>query len=359
MVICSRSMVMPAFRWVFLVAGIAAGCSSSSATTKNDGSGSDGGSDGAGGSPASHGGGAGGTNTSNASGTNEPAGRAGSAGNASTAERAGSGGSTERAGNAGRAGTAGIAGTSGNAGSTAGGGDAANGSDPFTLAWEDNFDAFESSLWELQTFTFDGNLAQFSTDNVSTSNGILTIHLTPEPSDTSKPYRGVEMRSVKTITYGKVEAKARFAKGSGVVSSLVLIYTPWPADDWNEIDIEHLGKTSQAVQLNCQVYTGPATTPPVTTSVSPTQDPKVITLGFDAEADFHVYAMEWTPTEVRFTADGTLLRTWANEIARMHLPQNILFTIWPSSASSWAGPITTDSAPTSADIDWIKVYERR
>ena len=245
------------------------------------------------------------------------------------------------------------AGAGGAGGAGAGGGGAGDG---FTLAWQDDFDTLDTSRWALQTFSWDGNLAQFSTENASVANGILSIALTPEPSDTAKPYRGVELRSIPTVTYGKVEARLRFAKGSGVISALVLIYTPWPADDWNEIDIEHLGKTSDTAQLNCQVYTGAPTTPPVTQSVSPTQDPLIAPLGFDAEGDFHLYTVEWTPVEVRFKADGALLRTWTTQIARMKLPQNILFTIWASGAADWAGPITAESAPTTADIDWIKVY---
>lgn len=237
---------------------------------------------------------------------------------------------------------------------TAAGGDAGG---SFVLSWQDDFNSLDTSLWALQSFTFGGNLAQFTPDNAKASDGILSINLTAEPTDTAEPYRGVEMRSVKTITYGKVEARIRFAKGPGVVSGLVLIYTPWPADDWNEIDIEHLGNASDGAQLNCQVYTGAPTTKPVTQSVSATQDPQLVTFGFDAEADFHVYAMEWTPTNVRFIADGQVMRTWDKEIARMKLPQNVLFTIWASSAAGWAGAMTPRSAPTSADIDWIKVYD--
>ena len=48
-------------------------------------------------------------------------------------------------------------------------------------------------------------------------------------------------------------------------------------------------------------------------------------LGVDAEADFHQYDIEWTPAGVKYCVDGTLLRT-------------------------------STSAPTSADVDWIKVY---
>ena len=235
-----------------------------------------------------------------------------------------------------------------------GGAPAATGT--FQLAWQDDFDAFDSSRWQLESFTFGGNLAQFTPANAAFKNGLATLSLTPQPSDTAEPYRGVEMRSLQTITYGKIESRIRFAKGSAVVSSLVLIYTPYPADNWNELDIEFLGRYSDRAQLNEQVYEGPPVTPPVSQSVSPTQDPAFVSFGFDPSADFHVYAIEWTPADVRFTVDGALVHTWSAQIARMKLPQNILLTIWASNVASWAGPVGTDTAPTSADYDWIHVY---
>jgi endo-1,3-1,4-beta-glycanase ExoK len=235
------------------------------------------------------------------------------------------------------------------------GGGAATGT--FQLAWEDNFDAFDGTRWALQTHSWDGNLAQFSTANTTFTNGIASLALTPEPTDTVKPFRGVEMRSRDTLTYGKVESRIRFAKGSGVVSSLVLIYTPWPADDWNELDIETLGRYTDRTQLNVMIYTGPPTTPPVAQAVTPTQFPQLTALTFDPTADFHDYAIEWTPAEARFVVDGVVKRTWSEQIDRLKLPQNILLTIWASSAASWAGSIQPDSAPTSADYDWIRVYD--
>ena len=163
------------------------------------------------------------------------------------------------------------------------------------------------------------------------------------------------MRSSKTLTYGKVSARMRFATGSGVVSGLVLFYTPYPNCNWNEIDIEHLGGSSMTSQLNAQVYLG-TPMPSCTTSVSPSQEPLIVNLGVDAEADFHQYDIEWTPAGVKYFVDGTLLRTWTTHIDKLNLPETILLTIWASSAASWAGPITPTSAPTSADVDWIKVY---
>jgi beta-glucanase (GH16 family) len=148
----------------------------------------------------------------------------------------------------------------------------------------------------------------------------------------------------------------RFAHGSGVVSGLVLFYTPYPNCNWNEIDIEHLGDSSNTSQLNAQVFTG-AVNPQCTTSVTPTQDPLVVNLGVDAETAFHQYDIEWTPAGVTTLVDGVALRTWTSRIALMNLPQTVLLTIWASSAASWAGALGSDSAPTSADIDWIKVYD--
>jgi beta-glucanase (GH16 family) len=281
-----------------------------------------------------------------------PAGGTGaaSAGGAGATPAGGTGAAPAGGAGAAQAGSAGAAAAGGTAG---GAGGPSNG--PFTLAWQDDFDSFDASAWQLQTFTWDGNQAQFSTQNAAVSNGVLTISLTAAAEGAAKPYLGVEMRSVKTLTYGKVSARMRFAAGSGVVSGLVLFYTPYPNCDWNEIDIEHLGKSSTTSQLNAQVFLGtPA--PNCTASVTPTQDPQVVDLGFDAEADFHLYDIEWTPDSVNYFADGALLRTWATNISYLKLPETILLTIWASNAADWAGPLTATSAPTSAEVDWIKVY---
>lgn len=261
----------------------------------------------------------------------------------------GTGGSS----NLGTGGTNNVAGASnGGKSNDAGASDAG----PFVLSWQDDFNTLNSSMWSLMTFTFATNLAQFSTQNASVADGILTLNLTNNPNSTTVPYYGVEMRSAKTVHYGKISARMRFASGSGVVSGLVLFYTPYPNCNWNEIDIEHLGKSPTSSQMNAQVFTG-TVVPGCTASVSPTQDPLVVDLGFDAETDFHLYDIEWTPENVKYYADGVLLRTWDANIALMNQPQTILLTIWASSVSSWAGAVDSTTAPTSAQLDWIKVYD--
>lgn len=231
----------------------------------------------------------------------------------------------------------------------------------FDLLFRDDFDTLDTSRWQLMTHSWDTNLALFSSEAVAVEDGQMTLTLLPAPEGTTdngaaKSFLGAEVRSTDTLTYGRVRARAKLAKGSAVISSLVTIYTPWPADDWNELDIECMGKDPRNIQFNAMVYTGPPTTPPVTTPVSPTQDPLVVDLGFDPSEAFHEYTIEWTPEGAFFFVDGELLRTWTKHIELMKLPQNVLLTIWASSAASWAGAVTEETANASAVYDWVELY---
>lgn len=220
----------------------------------------------------------------------------------------------------------------------------------FGLLWEDQFNTIDLSRWSLMTHTWDGNLAQFTASNASTSGGILSLSLTAAPGDTVKPYRGVEMRSVDTLTYGRVESSIRFAAGSGVISALVLIYTPWPPDDWNELDVEFLGKSTGQIQFNHMVNV-----PPADPATGHLQFPVLVTLPFNATTAFHTYVIEWVPGRARFLVDGAVMHEATQEMARMVRPQNILLTIWASDSVAWAGAIDATTAPTSADYDWVRV----
>jgi beta-glucanase (GH16 family) len=236
------------------------------------------------------------------------------------------------------------------------------GEETFTLLYRDDFATLDASRWQLMTHSWGENLALFSAQAASVADGQLTLTLLPAPSGTvddqglAKTFLGAEVRSRDTLSYGRVRARVRFAKGSAVVSSLVTIYTPWPADDWNELDIECLGKNPSATQFNAQVYTGAPTTPPVSVSVSPTQDLISEELGFDASADFHVYTIEWTKSGARFYVDDELRHTWTKNIAKMKLPQNVLLTLWASSSTGWAGPVAAETTGANVVYDWVELY---
>jgi endo-1,3-1,4-beta-glycanase ExoK len=230
----------------------------------------------------------------------------------------------------------------------------------FQLLFRDDFDSLDTNRWQLMTHSWESNLALFSADSVAVADGQMTLTLLDAPNGTSddtgaqKQFFGAEVRSVAAVPYGRVRARARFSSGSGVVSSLVAIYTPWPADDWNELDIEHLGFSPSKVQFNTMVYLGSPVSPD--TSVTPTQFPELMNLGFDASADFHEYEMEWTPEYVQFSVDGINKHRWTEHVDLLGLPQNILLTIWASSSPDWAGPINESTSSANAVYDWVEVY---
>jgi endo-1,3-1,4-beta-glycanase ExoK len=275
-------------------------------------------------------------------------GAAAGAGNTAAAPSAGGGGS----------GAGGSPATGGGGGNGAGS-PAATGS--FELLFRDDFDSLDAARWQLMTHSWDGNLSLFSTQAAAVDAGQLVISLLPAPEGTvddggaAKKFLGAEVRSFDTLTYGRVRARIKFAGGSAAVSSLVTIYTPWPADDWNELDIECLGQAGK-VQLNTMVYLGPPTTPPVTTPVKPTASPTTAAIDFDPSADFHDYEIEWTPRGARFSIDGAEVRNWTEHIDRMKLPQNVLMTIWASDSPSWAGAVTDATGNAKAYYDWIELY---
>lgn len=269
---------------------------------------------------------------------------------------------------------AGIGGSSGGGAATGGtstGGQPASGgagsiptrppAERFTLLFRDDFDTLDPARWQLMTHSWGSNLALFSPDTVSVADGELTITLLAAPEGTvddtgaAKPYLGAEVRSVDAISAGRVAARVKFAKGSAVVSSLVTIYTPWPADNWNELDFECLGKDPTSIQSNIMTYDGPLPAP--STPVAPTMHPLDHPLGFDASADFHEYALEWTPEGAFFLIDGEVVRASNDVTAKLTLPQNVLLTIWASSSPGWVGPVGEDTVGASAVYDWVEVYE--
>lgn len=230
----------------------------------------------------------------------------------------------------------------------------------FTLLFRDDFDTLDTTRWQLMTHSWDTNLALFGSEAVEVSEGEMVLTLLPAPSGTvddtgaEKTFLGAEVRSRDTLTYGRVRARAKFARGSAVVSSLVTIYTPWPADNWNELDIESLGRDPLELQFNAMVYTGPL--PASSTPVSPTQHPSLQDVGFDVSEDYRVYTIEWTPTSAEFFIDDALVHRWDERIELMNLPQNVLLTIWASSSASWAGAVDDTTPGAKAMYDWVELW---
>lgn len=231
--------------------------------------------------------------------------------------------------------------------------------DDFSLLFQDDFDVIDAARWEQGSHTFGENSVQFSPEMVTTESGILRIGLAPNttPEEGERSYLGGEMRTLDTFLYGRFETRAKFAPGSGVVSSLFTFYDHYsdPAlpENWNELDIEFLGGHPKYVNFNVIHWSDGG---------HKTMHPAGAAVDFDPSSDFHVYTIDWLPDVVHFYVDGTLLHSQTREIKdHVNLPQKLMMNVWAvqntPGLNEWAGEFDESALGNAAYYDWVRVYE--
>ena len=164
----------------------------------------------------------------------------------------------------------------------------------------------------------------------------------------AKDYRGAELRTIASYTYGRYEVRMKSALGSGVISSFFTYVANYTGlDSWNEIDIEWMGRYTDRVQFN---------------TITPGQvgHEHLLTLDFDPSTEFHTYAFEWTPVSVTWFIDDQQVYTQQypanSDIITLNRNQKIMMNIWPSNAVNWAGTFNGNILPVYAYYDWVKYY---
>lgn len=229
----------------------------------------------------------------------------------------------------------------------------------------DNMDYYDQSRW----IKADGwsNGAPFNVgwraDHITHANSIMTITLDNQPCPdgcSSKPYASGEYRTNdptgqgnEYYGYGCFEARLKAAAGSGVVTSFFTYNGPLdtpPSGNGkhNEIDIEILGKDTTKMQVNY-----------FTNDIGGHE--YMVDLGFDAAADFHDYAFQWTGIGVQWFVDGGLVYSVANTIGNPTPnstpanggPQKILMNLWTCTDPGWCDPFTY-TVPIRAQYDWVR-----
>lgn len=158
------------------------------------------------------------------------------------------------------------------------------------------------------------------------------------------------------IFFGQVEVKMQAAPGTGIISSVVL-----ESDDLDEIDWEWLGGNNTSVESN---YFGKGNT---------TTYNRAIYYAVDSPTtEMHTYLIDWTEESVKWSIDGTVVRTleYADANGGDNFPQTplrIKLGNWCGGCSSegegtieWAGGNTTfDDAPYIMYVESVKVSRGR
>lgn len=244
--------------------------------------------------------------------------------------------------------------------------------DEWELAWSDEFDgdALDTSKWiyDIGNWGWGNNELQYytegRTENARLENGVLLIEARKNDMGQQWTSARLTTRGKQSFLYGKIELKARVPRERGnwaagwTLGDTYVDELSWPY--CGEIDIlESVGyevddETGDGI-AHCTVHT-PAYYFKINNQISSVKDMKNIA------GEFHTYAVEWTPTEVRGYVDGEHYYTYdKNANAKewpFNIPQNIIVNL--AMGGGWGGAQGMDPDVTSQiyEIDYVRVYQR-
>jgi beta-glucanase (GH16 family) len=228
------------------------------------------------------------------------------------------------------------------------------GSHSFRLHARDTFDQGLGDA-ELGAFTFQGNLAGFSPDNVRLEAGLLKLFLTDQPSGSgvrARAFTGSEYQRNDEQLYGRFVTRMQPHSTAGVITSFFTAFYDFDAD-WNiretaELDIEFVG-TTRAVELAIHW---------IDPQGEAQKASRKVTLPFDAADDFHAWEIEWLPERVAFYVDGKELQRFddSRQMAELAHPQRVMANLWITDAADWAGAFDPRRLPLHVAYDYIETY---
>ena len=242
------------------------------------------------------------------------------------------------------------------------------------LVWQDEFSgsSVDTQKWNFEVNGGGGgnNELQYYTDrpqNASVANGLLTIRALAErycAADGCRDYTSARLttRTKGDWLYGRMEVRARLPGGQGLWPAIWMLPTDWSYGGWaasGEIDILEAvnpGATGGNTIYGTLHYGGAW---PNNTSKGGNTVPASSIID-----NFHVYAVEWEPAQIRFYVDGRLYHTatdWWSSGGAFPAPFNKRFHMLLNVAvgGNWPGPPNGSTRfPQAMDVDYVRVYQK-
>jgi beta-glucanase (GH16 family) len=234
----------------------------------------------------------------------------------------------------------------------------------WTLDWSDEFDgtSLDHGKWVEETGGdgWGNNELEYYTsrsENVRVANGNLIIEARKEAFG-GRDYTSARIKTagLQERAYGRYEARMKIPKGQGMWPAFWMLGNDigtagWPA--CGEIDImENIGKAPATVYgtVHGPGYSGANGFGGSTSLAS----------GALAD-DYHLYAMEWEPTEIRWYLDGKLYHTATPTlVAGKWVFDHPFFIILNLAVGgNWPGsPDAGTVFPQQLLVDYVRVYRR-
>lgn len=233
----------------------------------------------------------------------------------------------------------------------------------WTLDWSDEFGGaqLDRGKWVAETggHGWGNQELQFYTDrpeNARVANGLLVIEARKEAWG-NNAYTSARLQTAGKMErkHGRFETRIKLPKGQGIWPAFWMLgadigQVGWPRS--GEIDImEYIGKEPNKVYgtLHGPGYSGDKAFG------------KAIPLEAGGYADdFHVYAVEWEPGEIRWYRDGIHYHTARPELVKgewvFEHPFFVLLNL--AVGGAWPGyPDSTTVFPQQMLVDYVRVYK--
>lgn len=213
------------------------------------------------------------------------------------------------------------------------------------------FDSFDEDIWNPLTNTFPTNITYFKKENINIVQNKCLLNLKKERYK-FKDYTAASFSSKHCFLFGRFEINMKVSKAKGIVSAFFLHRN----DPWQEIDIEILGNDTSKLLTN--VYFNPGING-TGLNYGNRGTPILIDLGFDASEDYHSYAIEWEPYEIRWYVDNKLIhkRILWEPTPIPNQPMKLFCSIWSSESNDLAGILNENNLPQVNEIKSISIEE--
>ncbi len=226
------------------------------------------------------------------------------------------------------------------------------------LAWSDDFDALDEQKWERESNDRPTNHSQhaYRPEQVTVSDGHLVILSENKPSG-SLPYRSGLVISKKGQRLGRWEVRAKLPTTRGMWPAIWLKPdVRWPTG--GEIDIME-NRGNQPTLTSSAFHWG--TNPPWFHDFkSIEQQTSIGGRLVRYPDDFHTYAAEWRPDQLRFYVDDVQTGVFYNDEVGDFLPRTkpMRLIINTAVGGDFLPPPDQSTVwPQRFVVDWVRVYE--
>lgn len=219
----------------------------------------------------------------------------------------------------------------------------------------------ERQCYKPANVTVAGGFLRLSARREEVSGPALPAYRRPTSEIVSRAYSSgrVDTRGLASFMFGRIEVRAKLPAGQGLWSAIWMLpehdnYGPYPLS--GEIDIAEVVNLGVRClfcrdEVHGALHHGPSLNLNRQFSAS---------ARLNAPAEFHVFALDWTPTTMTWLVDGRPYHRRATHRPfdqRFHLILNLAVGgRWPETTGR--GGVDDQALPAEMLVDWVRVYGR-